>query len=479
MTELEEKRFDPQRSILLVDIMNAIGFSNSERGINRKYILLFNLLTDIFPFSYKKKVTIVGSMSEGIRGGIYSIGYRDQDIDLISTATNIKLYTAGTDDIKHPLLCLNGDYDAYCYVKEDVTCPGYVKLQFSVEETNMLYLVHCSTMHENKMYLSNSRIKDCMYEEPTKPSKQASWLPVPVLFDPCPQREINGPAHTSYTKDYRGVTAKADKVFCIHYDMWPDSAKSFISRRKPNNWLSNSMLGNIQNQGCDLVPVGHHDSNNNDIQWRISFPGERSLLLDLNDVQLFCYVLIKIILKENLNTSQMKVVSSFHIKHVLFWCVELCSCQWVESNYITCLKICLERLIEMIKARRIPHYIIESRNLFNSKMTVTMSTEIVDVLSKYVTTDGTNHILTLVAFDKILKITHYRNTVLKRTAFLSTIMACFKFVCVLSILICMLHLHFGVYTYHTMPQAVYASLKTFHKIGKKGKKCICITLRIC
>ena len=133
----------------------------------------------------------------------------------------------------------------------------------------------------------------------------------------------------------------------------------------------------------------------------------------------------------------------------------------------------------MIKARRIPHYIIESRNLFNSKMTVTMSTEIVDVLSKYVTTDGTNHILTLVAFDKILKITHYRNTVLKRTAFLSTIMACFKFVCVLSILICMLHLHFGVYTYHTMPQAVYASLKTFYTIGKKGKKCICITLRIC
>jgi hypothetical protein len=83
--------------------MNAIGYSNSERGINRKYILLFNLLTDIFPFSYIKKVTIVGSMSEGIRGGIYSIDYRDQDIDFLSTATNIKLYTAGTDDIKHPI----------------------------------------------------------------------------------------------------------------------------------------------------------------------------------------------------------------------------------------------------------------------------------------------------------------------------------------------------------------------------------------
>jgi hypothetical protein len=46
------------------------------------------------------------------------------------------------------------------------------------------------------------------------------------------------------------------------------------------------MLEHIQGQGCDVVPVGHHDSRNNDIQWRISFPGEQSLLLDLTDVQM-------------------------------------------------------------------------------------------------------------------------------------------------------------------------------------------------
>ena len=98
-------------------------------------------------------------------------------------------------------------------------------------------------------------------------------------------------------------------MYCIHYDMWPKSANSFISRRKPNNWPSNSMLENIKCQGCDVVPVGHHASKNNDIQWRISFPGERSLPLDLTDVQILCYALIKIILKENLNTSQREVVS--------------------------------------------------------------------------------------------------------------------------------------------------------------------------
>ena len=105
-------------------------------------------------------------------------------------------------------------------------------------------------------------------------------------------------------------------ILCIafHYDMWPTSANSFITRRKPNNWPSNSMLENIKSQGCDVAPVGHHDSQNNDIQWRISFPGEHNLLLDLTDVQILCYALIKIILKENLNTSQKEVVSSFLYK---------------------------------------------------------------------------------------------------------------------------------------------------------------------
>jgi hypothetical protein len=38
------------------------------------------------------------------------------------------------------------------------------------------------------------------------------------------------------------------------------------------------------------------------------------------------------------------------------------------------------------KAKRIQHYIIESRNLFNSKMTKQMSKEIVDVLKNCDTT---------------------------------------------------------------------------------------------
>jgi len=115
-------------------------------------------------------------------------------------------------------------------------------------------------------------------------------------------------------------------------------------------------------------------------------------------------------------------VSSFHIKHVIFWCVELCSCQWVYSNYINCLNICLTKLIQMIQDRHIPHYIIESRNLFNSKMTETKSKEIVDILSKYDTT----YVFILDAFDSVFDVTHFNNVLLKHETLKSTIIACFN-----------------------------------------------------
>jgi hypothetical protein len=58
--------------------------------------------------------------------------------------------------------------------------------------------------------------------------------------------------------------------------------------------LYGTTLKNIQSQGCDVAPVGHHDGIDSDIQWRISFPGEQTLVFDLNDVQILCYALIKI-----------------------------------------------------------------------------------------------------------------------------------------------------------------------------------------
>ena len=123
-----EETSDHERSILLVDIMNALGFSKSEREIRRYDIHLNNTLVNIFRTTDKFHITITGSTSECICGGIYS-NQSHHNYDMLPTLGNIKLYTPRTNNINnHPLLPLHEDYDACCFVEEDDNFPGYVKL---------------------------------------------------------------------------------------------------------------------------------------------------------------------------------------------------------------------------------------------------------------------------------------------------------------------------------------------------------------
>jgi hypothetical protein len=318
-TFFSEEETSDQRSILLVEIMNAIGFSKTEREIQRHYEHPRNVLMNIFRLARQCTITIAGSSAEGMRSGFYG-NERNGDIDILFRNRMIKLYTpsANNNISNPPLLPLldNEGYVASCFVEEDDNFPGYVKLSLmEVNGKNM----------NDKLYLPNYVGMD--FVNVTKPSKASIPNDFDAFVDICQKRDINGPAHTLHHKHRTGITKTTDIVYCIQYDTWPDCAKSFITRRRPINWPSNSLLENNQSQACDVVPIGHHDSQNNGIQWRISFPGEHSLLLDFTDVQVLCYILIKIIVRESLNTSQGEVVSSFQIKHVIFWCVERCSCQ--------------------------------------------------------------------------------------------------------------------------------------------------------
>ena len=157
-----EEISDHERSILLVDKMNALGFSKSEREIRRYGIHLNNTLVNIFRITDKFQITITGSTSEGICGGIYS-NQRHHDYDMLLTLRNIKLYTPRTNNINnHSLLPLreNEDYDACCFVEEDDNFPGYVKLLLAELKTNCAYLNHCTRMNVGKLCLSNSMMMD-------------------------------------------------------------------------------------------------------------------------------------------------------------------------------------------------------------------------------------------------------------------------------------------------------------------------------
>ena len=68
----EEETSDQQRSILLVDIMNVLGFSKSQREIHIHAIHLHNVLMHILRSHDNWTRTITDSVAEGMCGGIYA-----------------------------------------------------------------------------------------------------------------------------------------------------------------------------------------------------------------------------------------------------------------------------------------------------------------------------------------------------------------------------------------------------------------------
>ena len=143
----EEKTTDQQRSIRLVEIMNAMGFSKCERQIQRHFAHLRTALNNIFENTDTCTSAIAGSTSEGMCGGIYS-DKSHHDYDFLLTYSHIKLYTPRTNSINNPPLFPlplhdNEDCDASCFVEEDDNFPGYVKLPLAEVKINCAYLKNC------------------------------------------------------------------------------------------------------------------------------------------------------------------------------------------------------------------------------------------------------------------------------------------------------------------------------------------------
>ena len=147
--KLEEEASDHERSILLVNIMNTMGFSNGEREIQIHRIHVLNVLFNIFRTTDKGTGTLTGSMAEGMCGGIY--GDRGHyDVDSLCRFGDIKLYTPRADNINNtPPLLLHGneDYDASYFVEEDDNFPGYVKLSLAEVNTSSA-LIHFTAMYD-------------------------------------------------------------------------------------------------------------------------------------------------------------------------------------------------------------------------------------------------------------------------------------------------------------------------------------------
>ena len=175
-----------------------------------------------------------------------------------------------------------------------------------------------------------------------------------------------------------------DNVMSIHCPFWPNSASEWKSRRRQFAWPSHNEIKFTVDFGFHLVPVGHPRSEKSMMEWRISFSiAEWTLVWSFNHVQIQCYAVLKIILKEFINPHcrpDNRVLCSYFAKTFLFWKYEETDPSfWCPENFRECVMFLLSGFCETIFHGSLKHYFIPGFNLLSVKLTTEARVEILGI----------------------------------------------------------------------------------------------------
>jgi tetratricopeptide (TPR) repeat protein len=162
-----------------------------------------------------------------------------------------------------------------------------------------------------------------------------------------------------------------DSAMCFHSRQWILPAHKWVTR--PNtSWPSSEIKSKIIDHGILFVPIGCKGSKIEDIEWRFSFSvGEKLLIYSFTHVQLICYALMKILLKDVIDSEDgcKGLLCSYYIKNIIFWVSEeLPLSLWQPENLIYCFMRCFEKLLYCVEYSMCPHYFIPKINMFENKI---------------------------------------------------------------------------------------------------------------
>lgn len=176
-----------------------------------------------------------------------------------------------------------------------------------------------------------------------------------------------------------------DVVVYIHCNEWPSVADEWIERNRLC-WPSGTMIADIVDMGCDLVPKGAHGSENQSNEWNISFAkAERHLLHNMSSAQLQTYVLFQIISKKYIFGERFhQIVDSYIFKTTFFWASEENDAmQWKDEHYIDYVLLCLRKLLQFVKEGNCPHFFMRNCNLLRGKLDDLQKRDFIGMLEKF------------------------------------------------------------------------------------------------
>ena len=133
---------------------------------------------------------------------------------------------------------------------------------------------------------------------------------------------ITGPSVMIPQENYKDTSLdfeSIDQVFAFRC-FSSRIVKYWLSReRKSNKWPPRNIIESVITKGCLLVPKGHTLSDKFDLMWMVSFSEiEVMLAKTLTRQKRQCYLVAKYLIKG----LEKCVISSYHIKTVLFWLLE-------------------------------------------------------------------------------------------------------------------------------------------------------------
>ncbi|XP_076084174.1 uncharacterized protein LOC143054964 [Mytilus galloprovincialis] len=272
-----------------------------------------------------------GSLAEGLElpGSDKDIMYIIKGVDFIRDVRNIK------HPVKLPTLLMEPDNDH----------PGFSRLRLiaEIEEENEFITYNLFESTETGLYLSVNEFLKSRH-------KNMSHY----------QFVSHGPCLTD--KDQH-----TDTVVCFHSESIPFKAMPWVSRYQ-QQWPPNSVIDQIIEYGCLLVPIGPRTLTDCSLLWRLSFSvAEKQLVHSFNYTQLLCYGLLKLVLKHIVNTNDHAKDSlcSYFIKTALFWVSEkenIDSFQLPKLFY--CFTLCMNKLILWVNTCFCPNYFIPEQNMF-------------------------------------------------------------------------------------------------------------------
>lgn len=305
---------------------------------------------------------IVGSAGEGVPS--MDIFSNESDVDIMAVARSWFVFERhAPDKARENIQCLQFD--------DSDTLPGYVKLKliqedskYSTEEVPIF--LSSSEVRNNVLEINRDLSSDFMYSQMFQllgNKLSISWF-------------SNGPSFSANieTDDPNVLTRglahvkSVDTVVALKCREWPKIAEEWIERRREFDWPGGALIEEAVEKGCYLVPIGGHQSQCEEMEWRISFVlAERLLIRNMNFIQRFVYSILKTIRKEIFGHFSA-IISSYIVKTAVLWVSEENDVSsWEPGFVLRYVRLCFLKILNFLQVDFCPNFFMNKCNLFHAK----------------------------------------------------------------------------------------------------------------